>query len=175
MATVIINKLIPADTLTFDNIVFLRISPRITVTEHPVEFGVDVSDHAQRRALTIDIRGRITATPLLLPAPAAIELAQAFFERVEGQLVNFTTSRGVFSDMMITRYDSGNTGLNEAIFDVSAKNIRIAFAVSVPIPPRTPAPPLQAGAATGADAGVQPPIPTPPPDVSLVQTFAALF
>lgn len=172
MATSIFNQLIPVDILTFDNIDWLRVSPRTRVTDHPVEFGVDVSDHAQTLPLEVRIRGRITATPLLIPSPTALELATAFFERSERQLMTISTSRGVFANMMVTAYPWANEGRDEVVFDLVAREVRIAFAVSVLIPPRTPAPPLQAAAATVADAGVQPPVPVPaPPATSILAAF----
>lgn len=174
--TAIFNQLVPADILTFDNIDVVRVSPRISVTSHPVEFGAAVTDHAQVEPLALTIRGRITETPLLIPIPAAVELALAFFERNEGQLVTINTSRGVFADMMITAYNWGIEGRKEIVFDVAARKIRIALAVSVPIPARLPAPAVEASVASAANAGVQPPIvPPSPPPASLLGTLTSFI
>jgi hypothetical protein len=155
--------LIPVDVLAFDNIESLRVSPRISVTAHPIEIGVEVSDHAQSEPLTIGLRGRITETPLLIPKPQAVELAIAWFERNTGSIVTLVSSRGIWASLIVERYDWENTGRREIVFDVQLREVRIATPVSVLIPPRMPAPPLQAGAASAANAGVQPPIPVPPP------------
>ncbi len=175
--TAIQNQLVPLDVLTFDNVGEVRVTTRIRVTKHPVEFGVEVSDHAQREPVGVQlIEARITETPFPLPAPGAVELALSFFERNEGQLVTITTSRGVFADMVIEQFDWAIAGRKEIVFNVTASNVKIAKAVSVPIPPRTPAPALQAGAASAADAGVQPQAEVPPPpDVSLLQTFTSFL
>jgi len=168
--TAIFNQLVAVDILTFDNVDSVRVSPRISVTSHPVEFGAAVSDHAQVEPITITIRGRITETPLLVPIPTAVELALGFFERNEGQLVTVNTSRGVFADMMITSYDWGIDGRKEIVFDVALKKIRIALAVSVPIPARQPAPAVEASVASSANAGIQPPLVPPSPPTSVLLT-----
>ena len=173
MATTIFNQLVQVDTLTFDNVDLVRVSPRIRVTDHPVEFGVEVSDHAQSEPLTIAIRGRISETPLsLAPTPAAVETALGFFERNERQLVTVSTSRGVFADMILQQYDWQIDGRRGIVFDVILRKVRIAFSIAVAIPARTPAPAVEAGAASEVSAGVQPPIPTPPP-ASVLATAAA--
>lgn len=175
MATTIANKLIPADILAFDNVDFVRVTRQIQVTKHPVEFGADVSDNARKEPVNIQLRGRITETPLLIPAPGAVELALGFFERNEGQLVTISTSRGVFPDMMITGYPWEIAGKKEIVFDVSAEQIRIASAVSVPIPARLPAPAVADGAASTANAGTQPPLVPPPPPTSLLGALASFL
>ena len=163
MPTIMYPTLIPADVFTFDNIDSMRISPRVSVTSHPIELGVEVTDHTQKEPAVIQIRGRKTATPLLVPAPGAIELALAWFDRNAGALVTLVSPRGVWSSLVYERYDSDYAGLAEIVFDVALREIRIATPVSVLIPPRLPAPPLQDGAASAANAGVQPPIPVPAP------------
>lgn len=174
--TSIANQIIPADVLVFDNVDSVRVSSRVNVTSHPVEFGAEVSDHAQVLPIEVQIRGRITETPLGVPSPGAVELALGFFERNAGQLVTITTSRGVFADMMFTAYPWDITGLGEIVFDVSAKRVRIALAVSVPIPARQPAPPVAPSVASAANAGIQPPlVPPSPPPASILGTLAALL
>jgi hypothetical protein len=173
MPTILFPTLVPADALVFDNVEDFRVSPQISVTDHPIELGVEVSDHAQKLPVIITFRGRKTTTPLLTPAPAVIELSIAWFERNAGQLVTLSSSRGVWASLMVERYPWGNEGLAEIVFDVALKEVRIATPVSVVIPPRLPAPPLQVGAATAANAGVQPPVPVPPPPPT--SFVAALF
>lgn len=174
--TAIFNQLKPADILTFDNVDFVRVSPRTTVTSHPVEFGVQVSDHAQTEPLTISIRGRITETPLLIPKPAAVELALAFLARNERQPMTAVTSRGIFPDMIVTAYDWEINGRKEIVFDLAMRKVRIAFAVSVLIPARLPAPAVEASVASTANAGVQPVVPPPaPPSTSLLRATASLI
>jgi hypothetical protein len=175
VAVTIFNQLVRADSLTFDNIDFVRVNPQLRVTSHPVELGVEVSDHVQVEPLEMQIRGRITETPIGVPAPGAVELALAFFERNEGQAVTVSTRRGIFADMFVTAYPWPIERTREIVFDVTLRKVRFASAIAIPIPARQPAPALQAGAPSGADAGAQPPTPVPPPpDVSALKTLVAI-
>lgn len=170
MSVTIFNQLIVVDTFTFDNIDAFSVIPDISITEHPIELGTNVSDHAQVRNQTLSVVGRVTTTPLLVPRPGSFELAQAFFERNEGRLMTVVAPLGVFTNCMVQTYPRTATVLQELIFPVRLKQVRLASAISVPIPPRTPAPPLQVGAPTAQNVGTQPPLPTPPP-ASLLAAF----
>lgn len=173
MATTIFSQLFPGDVLVFDNVDFVRVNPTIQVTSHPVELGSEVSDHAQTMPLEIQVRGRITETPII--PGAGPELALAFFERNEGRQMTLTTSRGVFVDMFVLAYPWAIEGRREVVFDLVLRRVRFAAAIAVPIPPRLPAPPV-ADAATAADAGAQPPTTVPPPeDQSVLATLTSFF
>lgn len=175
MSLTIFNTLVPADTFTYDNFDFFRISPSISVTAHPIEFGVDVSDHAQVGNLNLSGRARVSSTPQsLIPEPFRLELAQAFLERNEGKLMTIVSPIGVFANVIITRFSRAKTIVNELVFDLTMVQIRLASAISVPIPPRLPAPPQQVSNASPQDAGAQPTPPAPPPpppDLSLLKTL----
>lgn len=179
MTVTLTNQLVAADILRFDNIDFFRVLPVITVTSHPVEGIVggvtNVSDHAQKQPLTLVFRGRITATPFGKPAPGGLELATAWFERNEGKLINVASPVGLFSGFIVTRYDYGKEGRDDRVFDVTAREIRLALGVSVPIPPRLPNPVAEVGSASPTNVGTQPPTtgtPPPPADVSGLETLA---
>ena len=174
MSVTIFNQLVAVDTFTFDNIESFTVTPEISITEHPVELGTNVSDHAQVRNQTLSVVGRVTATPLTVPNPLAFEDAQAFFERNERQLVTVVSPLGVFTDCIIQTYPRTFTQVQELIFPVRFKQIRLASAVSVPIPPRTPAPPLQAGAPSAQDVGSQAAAAGPPPTSAAFAALAAL-
>ncbi len=163
MAVILANQLNSLDTLAFDNIVFFRRLPVTRVTDHPVEGGSDVSDHTQKMPDTLVFRGRITATPLGVGVPGRLERGVSWFERNEGKLISVTAPRGIFSNVIVTRWDHGDQGLQELLFDVTMRQVIIAFGVSVPIPPRLPNPVAEVGSASPTDAGVQPPTSTPPP------------
>jgi hypothetical protein len=177
MSIILANALIPADFLRFDNIDFFRRLPAARVTEHPIEFGTDVTDHVQVLSDTLVFRGRVTATPLTIPAPGARELAVGWFERNTGQLIKATTPRGIFTSVVVTRWDHGDEGVQALVFDVTMKEIRLALGVSVAIPPRLPNPAAEVGSSSPTDAGVQPPapVPPPPPDTSFLGTLAAFL
>jgi len=172
VATTLFNQLIQADTLTFDNVDRVRVRATVDATGHPIETGVEVNEHAQKMPLEIVCRARVTETPIGEPLPSAVELSLAFFERSERELMTFVCSRGTFASMLITSYEWEVKG-GEIVYDFTLKRIALATPVSVLIPPRVPTPPVQAGAASAADAGAQPPIPAAPPPTSVLGALAS--
>lgn len=157
MSATLQNQFVPADVLTFDAILSARVSPVIDVTEHPVEDGQDVADHAQVRSLPMTITGIITATPLSIkPAVAPLEAAKSWFERNQGRLLTvIIPGAGIFSNCLLTRWGYVVDGLQRLVFDVGLKQVRLATPVSVLIAPRLPAPQVQVGAASAQDVGGQ--------------------
>lgn len=155
MSVTIFNQLVPADTFTFDNIENFTVRSALRITQHPVELGSDVTDNAQKLNQVIAFRGIVTTTPLTVPRPESFNLAQSFFERNEQRLVTVVGPLGIFSNCLIQSWPRTATSVQKLPFDVVMQQIRLASAVSVPIPVRLPAPPLQTGAASAADAGAQ--------------------
>lgn len=174
MSVTLFNQLILADTFTFDNIDSFTVIPEISITEHPIELGTNVSDHAQSRNQTLNIVGRVTSTPLTIPNPIAFENAQSFFERNERQLLTVVAPLGVFTNCMVQSYPRSATNLQELVFNVRLKQLRLASAISVPIPPRTPNPALQAGAPSPQDVGGQATQAVPPPTSAAFALLSAV-
>jgi hypothetical protein len=132
-------------------------SPEAVATEHPVELGVDVTDHVQVRPLRFTAQAFVTSSPLgPNPAPFAIEEAVGFFERQLGQLLTVVIDgEGTFSSMVLEGFAHGRDNRQGRPFDLRFKYVRVASAVSVAIPPRAPAPVAAAGAPTEQALGQQ--------------------
>lgn len=177
MAVTLFNQLLPASTLTFDNHDFVQVSPSSRVTEHPVEGGSDVADHIQVLGTEFVIRGRISDTVIALsPEPGRVEAALAFFDQNRTALLTAVTARSTFTNLLLIGFPYTENILRNLVWDVRLRQITIASAVSVPIPPRQPVPPVQTGSSTGQDAGSQATSDAaPPPDTSLLQTAADIF
>lgn len=171
-----VPTLVPVDGANFDNLISFTSSVATNVTQHPVEFGVDVSDHAQVGPIELVFSVMITKTPIGLPSLMTIELAQAWFERNEGKQVNISATAGIFAGFILSRV-SYDQHPGHRIWNCTARQIRTAAAVSVPIPPRVPNPAVANGLASASSSGAQPPTPVPPPpasDISVVATGLAL-
>lgn len=154
MITITITEI--GETARFD---LLRVdfSPEATVTEHPVELGAEVSDHAQVRPYRFAAEVIVTASPRSpVPQPFAIEDAVGFFERAVGKLLTVVIDgEGTFSNMVLEAAGHSRETVGRRIFSCRFKYVRIAAAISVPIPPRLPAPVAAAGAPTEAPLGQQ--------------------
>lgn len=152
----------PADGINFDNLISFTQTKQARITDHPVEFGVDVSDHAQVLPIELVFQVQVTRSPLFLPSPSSVELVTQWFERNLGKQVNVIAPAGIFGGFVLSRFSYDET-VGQRVFSVTVREVRIALAVSVPIPPRLPNPAAANGLASAADAGVQPPTPVPPP------------
>jgi hypothetical protein len=153
--------LVPADLILFDNLIsFTQVNP-VRVTDHPVEAGSDVSDNAQVMPTELIFVVQVTKSPVGLPNPTAVELATSWFERNRGKQVDVIAPAGIFKGYLITRaaYDQAP---GDRVFNVTAREVRIASAIAVPIPPRLPNP-AASGLESASNAGVQAPVPVPPP------------
>ena len=132
-------------------------SPEALVTEHPVELGAEVSDHVQQRPLRFTVEAMVTGSPLSpVPVPSAIDQAVGFFERALGQLGTvLIDGEGTFPTTILEGYNHSRTAVAGRVFSLRFKQVRIASALSVPIPPRLPAPVAAAGAPTEQPLGQQ--------------------
>jgi hypothetical protein len=126
-------------------------------TTHPVELGAEVTDHVQVLPLKMVVEVFVTASPLsTIPDPFAIEDAVGFFERAVGQVATIVIDgEGSFSSMVLEGAPHSRTAESGRAFSLSFRNIRIASALSVTIPPRQPAPVAAVGAPTEAPLGQQ--------------------
>lgn len=169
------NALVAADVVTFNNLLSFVSAQPIQVSDHPVEFGGDISDHAQKGPNEIIFSVQITKTPLGIPNLMTIELATNWFERNTGLLINVTAPAGIFSGYTMTRWDY-STQPGQRVFNVTAREIRLALAVSVPVPARLPNPAAANGLASASASGVQPPTPVAAPvDTSFLGTLAGFL
>lgn len=122
-------------------------------TDHPVEQGFDVSDHARLKPVTLQITGIISNTPVgavqsqrVVSLGGGVTFTSVSTERVGGaigfaeraaadlrkllearQLVTVTTSKRVYTDMMLTDLITprdGKTG-DALTFQATFKRVRI--------------------------------------------------
>ena len=118
-----VNALVPADAVNFDNLISFTSAQPIQVTAHPVEFGVDVSDHAQRMPNELIFSVQVTKSPLGIPDATTVESATAWFERNTGKAINITAPAGIFSNYVITRWDYPQQP-GQRVFNVTAREVR---------------------------------------------------
>jgi hypothetical protein len=147
----------------------VEFSPELTVTEHPVEFGGEVSDHVQKRPLRFVVDVIVTSTPRGLPDPGAIDNAYAFLQQAEGHpLVIVLTGEGAgtYTNVFIEAYPSRKDASKGRTFAIRFREVRIAFGLSVAIPVQAPAPVAAVGAPDETKLGQQ--APTAAPDQSIM-------
>lgn len=85
---------------------------RNEITAHPVEVGVDITDHVRRLPASIEIQGIVSNTPIVFFAsltepPNRAEIADAQFLLMleQGLLLDVVTSLRSYSNMMLTSYE----------------------------------------------------------------------
>jgi len=156
---------------------FLRVdfSNEAHVTDHPVEFGAEVSDHVQILPIRFTAEVAVTASPLsAIPQPFAIDDAVGFLERALGKISTVVIpGEGTFSSMVLESVPHSRTTAELRTFALRFKHVRIAMSVSVTIPPRMPAPLAAVGAATEQPLGQQ--ATTPGVPTSKLATTSKLF
>lgn len=153
-------------SLTFDTSEVIRYSQSVDVTEHPIEDGSVVSDHAQIRARNWTLRAAITETPYdtairgdsgPVTGPARLARAVAFLDRVLGQPLFFSGTKGRrYGNALITSWDDEDSLAGVKWFSLAFKQIRIAQATTVEIPATRPRQAQQTGMGSATDSGVQP-------------------
>lgn len=135
-------------------------SPAIDVTEHPIEDGSSVTDHAQIRPLVFGITGTVTESPFSDTeegGPARVERARDFLEAAQGQLLEVETDRwGTIRNVMLTGWPHQVTSRRSTTFGCTFKVVKIARAGRATIPPRIVSDSVAAGAPGEVDAGEQP-------------------
>lgn len=133
-------------------------SPQVAVTSHPVEQGAEVVDHAQTLPFAFTAQVYVTESPLGTPEPAAVEQAVTFLEQAQRRLLNVTVDGdGTWTSCLLTRWPHSKSAIAGRGFALAFQQVRIASALSVPIPPRKPAPVARTGAPTEQDLGTQAP------------------
>jgi hypothetical protein len=146
----------PLRTLTMD-MLSADFGPEASVTEHPVELGSEVSDHVQIKALRFSVEAWVTESPLsAIPAILAVQSAVSFLNSVIGQLLVVSVSgEGTFSSMLLESFSHHRSSVEGRGFGLRFKQLRIASALSVKIPPGVPAAAAAVGAPTELPLGQQ--------------------
>jgi hypothetical protein len=126
----------------------------------------------QVKPLRFSVEVLVTASPLTIPSPFAIESARTFLEGAIGQLATVTIfGEGVFLNCVLESFTHSFSGSESRGFTLRFRQVRIAMALSVPIPARLPAPVAAAGAPTEAPLGQQATV-AAPPAASLLSSIA---
>jgi len=139
-----------------------------SVTEHPVEIGSEVTDHVQKRPVSFTAEAYVSDSPR---ASSTVTLrntraATDFFEGLIGQLCTVViASEGTFNNFVLESLSHSRSGVLGRAYTLRFKQIRMASALSVEIPPRLPAPVASVGAPTEQSTGQQAPVPVAPPPV----------
>lgn len=145
--------------LTLDAAEAIVLSPAVDVTEHPIEDGSPVSDHAQPRPLEVAIRGIVTESPLGggEGGPERVDRALTFLRECVGLPLTVESPRiGVVSNLVLTGYPQRFTVSRSVPIDLTLRQVRIAETGSVQIPPRLPRETVAVEAPDEQDAGNQP-------------------
>lgn len=129
-------------SLTFDGSPEQSYAVTGRVTEHPVEDGSTFGDHYVRLPDTETIPVVVTMSPkafgTLPPGPLRLEVARQFLEEARGQLLTVVTSRRVLTDRMLLGVSWRDTTTEQRVFELRLKQLQIATAQSVEIPPEAP-------------------------------------
>lgn len=162
MAAVSIIRADGSTTLSFDGVLDYTLTSSVAVTDHPIEDGSSVSDHAQKQPKTLSVRGIVTETPYdnvdSSGGPDRVARALEFLDAAAGELLTVVTERfGTLSNMALTRYPTTADQVRRLLFDVELKAIKVATAGLIDIPPTAP---TTSSAAAGLpdeqDVGEQP-------------------
>ena len=154
-------------SLTFDVSEALRFAPSADITEHPLEDGTTVNDHAQIRSLNWTCNGGITETPYdyvirgdsgAKTGNPRLVAALQFLRRVHGRerLFFSSTKTGLYADAMLASFDYEEQREGIMWFALAFKQIRIAQSTTVAIPATRPRQAQQVSMASPTDSGVQP-------------------
>ena len=123
-----------ASQIAFDATVSERHQSKLTVTEHPVEKGANVSDHARKEPDVIDINGIISNHPILLNfdedlQPSVVgtspfERAQSAFNEFQrlqntAALLTVSTETRIYENMMIVSLAAPKDAAKRFILDIS--------------------------------------------------------
>lgn len=148
-------------SVTFDATPQISVDHPLEATEHPVELGVDVTDHVQRRALQISLTGVVSR--VRVGAQQATVLGnivagvETFFRNAEGKSVSVSAGQlGTYTSLVVTSWRQVFTTVRGAVFDVQLRELVVGTAGSVIIPPLAPTTPqAQGSAASPQDVGEQ--------------------
>jgi len=149
--------------MVFDGVLGYSLDPRVILTEHPIEDGSSVSDHAIKMPLRLTMRIQVSESPMVanestetITGPARLQEAMRFLSESVGELMTITdTKEGTFESMAIESYPH-SYGTHESIQPViTFKQIEIPTSITTEIPATVPRADVAAGAATEKQLGRQ--------------------
>ncbi len=125
-------------------------------TAHPVELGVDISDHVEVSQFTFTLHGLVDASPQYNPtSPFIVQQAQEFFLKAAGKLLTVKIENvGLFSQCVMESWPHTIDQRSSLPVSIRFRQLAIVTPVTVLIPPRVPLPGF-GGVSTDADLGNQ--------------------
>ena len=157
MSTILIRP--TGDSWTLDAC-YVDFAETVSITDHPIESGAIVSDHAQRQPSLITLTATISESPWSDKTNGVLVQRRAdfllFLEAAVGEsLVLSTEQYGTFHGYMLADWRHGLDGTNSAKVNVTLKQVKIAEAGYVTIPVSAPKSSASAGFASGQSVGEQ--------------------
>lgn len=146
-------------------------SAEVEATEHPVEKGANISDHARVKPETLQMEGLISATPIGKdPGLDYIETAYATLRKLKDarELLTIVTALRTYDNMMLVKLDvPRDAHSGDALrFTATFKEIRLAEVQSIQVQTRK-VPKAKGKTKTGA--AVAPPVKEEEVRTSLLQ------
>lgn len=182
MAAVFIRE--TGETIALDNTFDVSVSYVSTVTDHPVETGVNVSDHSQPRAPEISVTGLVSETPRVTAGREVSypdtdnrgrEIVASFVAAKDSAalMTAVLPGHGVFENVVVTSIRPQVVNVNVKRFSISLRQVRLADRITVNIPPLRPNADASPGIADEQDVGQQPT--TNPESVDNAQRSSLLY
>lgn len=142
------------------------------VSEHPVGEGVDVVDHVQVRPESMVVVATITDSPFADQPQGGVTQAVRWLQQARGQLLDVVLdNEGVLQNYVIEAATHPMTVVSGRDFTMRLKQVRVARALSVLVPPSIT---TSVGAASGQSAGQQSASETEVPSSTLYKAGATV-
>ena len=155
------------EAIALDNTFEVGVSHLSIVSDHPIERGVNVSDHSQPRPAEITISGVVTETPLVVAGRSTTfegsdnrgreVVAALVAAKDDGALLDvIVPGSGLIEGVVVQSIRSTVVSVTATRVSITLRQIRHAEPVSVSIPPLRPSPSASPGLADEQDVGRQP-------------------
>ena len=129
--------------LMLDGVAEYGVNRSVTVTEHTVESGANISDHARSNPVMFTATVRVSASPLGTGSTSGAQRLNAaigWFDAHARQLITIVSQRfGTMPSMVLTKWPTKATVMEHLDFQLEAVQVVIAEAGLVDIPPDAPA------------------------------------
>jgi len=133
--------------LLFDGVTEYGVDRSVTVTEHTVESGANISDHARSNPTKLTATVRVTASPWggggagsLIVGGQRLDAATGWLDAHARQRVTIVSARfGTMASMILTRWPTKATVMEHLDFQLEAVQVVEATAGLVDIPADAPA------------------------------------
>src|SRR5690625_1376175 len=131
--------------------------PEVIITDHPVESGSPVSDHAQRQPERVSLQVMTSETPLGRPGPTGPERVRETLRFLNeaggaGELLELETRYGETDNWLLESWPHDVGKIRGLAFSITLKQVRIAQVETIMLPSREVADTMPAA----VDVGEQP-------------------